>query len=466
MGLVHHAWHDGWGVDVAIKHPRPVFLANPEGIRGFMDEIERWAQIGMHPNVVTCYYAKLIDGLPCAVAEYVDGGSLQDAIGTQALYSGPEGEVLARTLTIAAGSAWGLAHAHANGLMHCDMKPGNILLAAAGTAKITDFGLSRRLAPAGEVTASAGLTPAYASPEQLRSEGLSPATDAWSWAASILEIFTGGRRWNEGPVCGAVLDEFIQEGAKSPGLPAMPERLANLLRCCFHSKATVRLSDFAAIAEEVCGAYQDIFGEPCPALAPDRALRSADSLNNQAVSRYDIGERGKANKLLAGALALDPLHPEANYNQAIMTFVEAGGFHSGVFDRLALVARYDLGDYRPLLYSACLHLLGGDKRQANAARARAYDVAHGENCEMIAHLWARTSAGFKQLVLAPPISGEDVAYHLARFDRLMEKTEAALADHRLNDAQRYLLMSGDIPGYARHPRRRALLAKANHSGTP
>ena len=78
-------------------------------------------------------------------------------------------------------------------------------------------------------------------------------------------------------------------------------------------------------------------------------------------------------------------------------------------------------------------------------------------------LWNLSQQRKLNLILSPPISGEDLALDAERFGRLMTKSEAALEEQRYDDADRYLLMSGDIPGFARHPRRRKLLAQRHNS---
>jgi hypothetical protein len=65
--------------------------------------------------------------------------------------------------------------------------------------------------------------------------------------------------------------------------------------------------------------------------------------------------------------------------------------------------------------------------------------------------------------LAPPTSGEAFGFDMDRFHRLVGKAEEALREKRDDDARRYLLMSGDIPGFARHPRRRRLLAQLENT---
>ncbi len=69
---------------------------------------------------------------------------------------------MARILTVAVQMAWGLEHAHESGLIHCDMKPGNVLMADDGTAKITDFGLAKARNLSGETGSAKGWAEAYA----------------------------------------------------------------------------------------------------------------------------------------------------------------------------------------------------------------------------------------------------------------------------------------------------------------
>jgi serine/threonine protein kinase len=154
MGRVYRVRHRGWGLDLAVKAPLPSVLEAAGGADLFEREAETWVNLGLHPHVVTCHYVRRTDGLPLVFAEYMDGGSLHDAIRARRLDSA---EAL---LDVAIQFAWGLHHAHEQGLVHRDVKPANVMLAADGVAKVTDFGLARArsarvLAPAG---AAAGHT--------------------------------------------------------------------------------------------------------------------------------------------------------------------------------------------------------------------------------------------------------------------------------------------------------------------
>lgn len=457
MGLVHRARHLHWNIDVAIKHPRREFLRTQGQLAEFQNECSTWSSLGLEPFVATCYYSREIQGLPCVVAEYLPGGSLQDAIQSRDLYRGDDEESLSRMMTIAASTAWGLSRAHRARLIHCDVKPGNMLLTEHGTAKVSDFGLAVAFRPSRPDAKAAGLTVAFASPEQTRGETLTPSADVWSWAASMLAMFTGGVTWENGAACGAALRQFIDDGSKAYRIPSIPESFAELLRECFQFSPDTRISDFDQIAERVCQCHEDLFGETCAVSKPDLELISADSLNNRAVSRFDLCDIPEVHRLLDEAMMVDPLHLESNFNSALLGYSASGKVSQIFIERMSEVASYELREYRPRIYRACLLNLDGKTREATISLEKARKIASAHEVTEIDRLWHLSITKKLNLVLAPPISGEDFAHDSERFQRLMSKTETAIREGRLGDAKRYLLMSGDIPGFSRHPRRRRLL---------
>src|ERR1700761_3501505 len=115
MGVVHRVHHRGWNMDLAVKTPRPELVSSPQQVADFETEAETWVGLGLHPHIVSCVYVRRLDGLPRVFAEWVDGGSLRDAIdppkdaiGPGRLYEGSSQEVLARILDVAIQFAWGL----------------------------------------------------------------------------------------------------------------------------------------------------------------------------------------------------------------------------------------------------------------------------------------------------------------------------------------------------------------------
>ncbi len=459
MGIVYLARHTLWNIDVAIKHPRPEFLRSQNQIDDFLKECATWASLGMDPYVTTCFYSRVLAGMPCVVSEFLPGGSLQDAIHSKDLYKDDENNCLSRLLTIAASSAWGLMRAHQTQLLHCDVKPGNMLLTNYGTAKISDFGLAVSFRPTELEVKAKGLTVAFSSPEQIRGESLTTAADVWSWAGSMLAMFAGGLTWENGAACGAALSQFVDDGAKAYRIPSMPALFAELLSDCLKYSPTERIRNFEQIALRICEIYEEIFEESCPAQRQDIELISADSLNNRAVSHYDLGETSKVHQLLNDALAIDLLHPESNFNLALIGYYSNKNIPESFLLNLKNVTKFEEGEYRPWLYLACLANLTGRPKDAAVYLEKATKIDQFQNAQEIEQMWGLSLDRKSNLVLSPPISGEDLAYDSVRFTRLMTKAEQAISESRIDDAQRYLMMSGDIPNFGRHPRRRRLLEK-------
>jgi WD40 repeat protein/serine/threonine protein kinase len=323
MGKVYKVRHLGWDVDLAVKSPRPQEIGKPGAAENFEREAETWVNLGLHPNIVSCYYVRRLGGLPRVFAECIDGGSLQDWIKQERIAS------VGEALDVAIQFAWGLHYSHERGLTHQDIKPANVMMTSSGVAKVTDFGLARARigamaeqgpAPAGAKEAlvtAGGMTPAYCSPEQAQRAALSRKTDIWSWAVSILEMFTGEVTWMSGAVADSALDEFISQGAKGKSQVAMPDSLAELLKWCLNRDPSSRpatMMDVASVLKEI---YRKQTGIPYPRreIKPGKAV--ADSLNNRAVSLLDLGKGKEAEKLWDEALKAQPHHPESTFNLGV-----------------------------------------------------------------------------------------------------------------------------------------------------
>ena len=143
MGSVWRVHHSGWNTDLAMKRPQPRFFSEGSEARkaGFIAECENWINLGLHPNIVSCYYVREIGGVPTVFSEWMDGGSLKDAIQSGRLYRGTG--LRKRLIDIAIQSARGLRYSHENGLLHQDIKPGNLLLTRGWDVKVADFGLAK-----------------------------------------------------------------------------------------------------------------------------------------------------------------------------------------------------------------------------------------------------------------------------------------------------------------------------------
>lgn len=318
MGRVYKVRHQGWRVDLAVKTPLPEAVQALGGPEDFEREAQTWVSLGLHPHVVSCYYVRRVDGLPRVFIEYVDGGSLLDAI--------QEGRLdnTEAVLDVAIQCAWGLHFAHERGLVHRDVKPANFLLAADGTVKVTDFGLAGAKSwsselPAAEgasiVTRGSGGTPAYMSPEQFAGQTLNRRTDVWSWALCVLEMFCGERTWKTGRQASEALRKFRAEPDALVSPVRMPDAVAELLQRSFEENPEARPRTLADAATVLREAYAEAVGRPYARPEPRAGVETADSLNNRAASLLDLGRADEADALWTSALALSPQHLESALNR-------------------------------------------------------------------------------------------------------------------------------------------------------
>jgi eukaryotic-like serine/threonine-protein kinase len=178
-----------------------------------------------HPAICQLYDYGEADGRPYIVLEYLPGGNLEDRLASEKPL--PDDE----TARIAGEVASGLAHAHERGLVHRDIKPGNVLFDEEGAAKITDFGIARVL-DASTLTEAGTLlgTAAYISPEQARGERATPASDVYSFGVILYRMLTGRLPFEaQSPLELAAMHESAEpptiESLRSDAPPAL-ERVA------------------------------------------------------------------------------------------------------------------------------------------------------------------------------------------------------------------------------------------------
>ncbi|GAA2575286.1 hypothetical protein GCM10010435_58950 [Winogradskya consettensis] len=325
MGTVYHVSHLGWDIDLAIKVAKEV---TPQRVDLFAREAETWVRLGLHPHTVSCAYVRRYEDAPLVFAEWVAGGTLEQAITKRRLYRGDDRDVLRRLLGVVVQFAWGLRHAHDSGLIHQDLKPSNVLLTEEpdSTVKITDFGLARaRAVAAGAAPARPGstlavtgaglFTPAYRSPEQGQGAAtLTKATDIWSWAITVFEIFAGTTPLQAGENAHTFFAAWLVDDQRDTSIPAMPARLAALLRRCFETdprRRTVRMDE--AISE-LLAIYRAEIGSPYDREEPSAAALRADQNNNRALSLLDLGRPDDARHAWEEALAAEPYHRHSVYN--------------------------------------------------------------------------------------------------------------------------------------------------------
>lgn len=228
MGEVYRARDSRLQRDVAIKILRSGLLVDEDARHRFRNEALALARLN-HPNIAVVYDVGEHEGTDYLVMEYVSGPSL-----AWKLDSGPLS--LAEALALGVEIADALEEAHAQGVVHRDLKPGNVALTAKGHAKVLDFGLAKLLEPARETTLSElGQTRGpigtllYMSPEQAEGLPIDARTDLWSLGAILYESLAGNPPF-DGNSTVAVLHAVTSEKVKNvrelrPDASAQTERI-------------------------------------------------------------------------------------------------------------------------------------------------------------------------------------------------------------------------------------------------
>ncbi len=169
---------------VAIKLLHNRYATDPAFQRRFAREAQNASRLS-HPNIVGVLDSGSADGRPYIVMEYVPGRSLEDLISSERLL--PE-----RAAEIVGDVALALDYAHSRGLVHRDVKPGNILIDPQGQVKVTDFGIARAV-DAQDATQTAAVfgTAAYCAPEQAQGFEVDRRTDVYALGVVLYELLTG-----------------------------------------------------------------------------------------------------------------------------------------------------------------------------------------------------------------------------------------------------------------------------------
>jgi beta-lactam-binding protein with PASTA domain/tRNA A-37 threonylcarbamoyl transferase component Bud32 len=218
MAEVHHGRDVRLGREVAIKVLRADLARDPSFQARFRREAQAAAALN-HPSIVAVYdTGDETPGTgpnghaPYIVMEYVDGQTLRDVLKAEGRLH-PQ-----RAMEIAADICSALDFSHRTGIVHRDIKPGNVMITRAGTIKVMDFGIARAIADnAATMTATQAVigTAQYLSPEQARGEPVDARSDVYSLGCLLYELLTGHPPFTgDSPV--AVAYQHVRENATPP----------------------------------------------------------------------------------------------------------------------------------------------------------------------------------------------------------------------------------------------------------
>jgi serine/threonine protein kinase/tetratricopeptide (TPR) repeat protein len=249
MGVIYRARQRHSRRIVALKRILSYHADSQDTLMRFRREAEAAANLD-HPNILPIYeVSESHDGLPFFSMKFAGGGSLLEA--APALRSDPR-----RAIALMVKVAHAVQYAHEQGILHRDLKPGNILLDGRGEPMVSDFGLAKWLEPTGRATQTPSIfgTPGYIAPEQVKGpEGkLTPASDVYSLGAVLFDLLTG-----RPPFTGEHALKTIQQAAEKPApklrtlAPGLDRDLETICAKCLERESNARYRSAGELAEDL-----------------------------------------------------------------------------------------------------------------------------------------------------------------------------------------------------------------------
>ncbi|MCZ7545694.1 MAG: protein kinase [Anaerolineae bacterium] len=292
MARVYKVWDDERAAYLAMKLLRGDFAEDRDFVRRFKQEADTLERL-KHPNIVRFYGLEQDRHFVFMLMDFVDGITLRRLI-----FNRGEPLSLREVLRYLDPIAAALHYAHAQGVVHCDVKPGNVLINRQGTVLVTDFGVAR-IAETSTVTMTAVGTPAYMSPEQCRGQDPTPASDVYSLGITLFEMVTGGERpftgdvsTLPGPRPERVRWEQIYAPPPSPRRfnPALPDTVEQVILRCLAKQPEMRWEGPLAVLD-----------------ATEQAVRLAEGGRSQVGgSLFGVGRRAKPENDTTASLPVGP----------------------------------------------------------------------------------------------------------------------------------------------------------------
>jgi serine/threonine-protein kinase len=276
MGVVYLAGDTKLDRPVAVKSMPPELQSDPAARMRFGREAKLLASLN-HPNIAIIHdIIEQGDGTGYLILEYIEGETLAERIARKPLR-------LEQALSFGRQIAEAVSAAHENGVVHRDLKPGNIKITPDGRAKVLDFGLAKASASQGKpvdatVTQPGRImgTPAYMSPEQARGQPADHRTDVWSFGCIMYEMLTGHVPF-EGETATDTLARIIEREPDWGTLPqGTPTNMRVLLRRCLEKDPQRRLRDIGDAGIEISETLIPPAVEPPAASPPTEGPRKWD----------------------------------------------------------------------------------------------------------------------------------------------------------------------------------------------
>ena len=306
MAEVHRGRDLRLGREVAVKVLRQDLARDPSSQVRFRREAQAAASLN-HPAIVAVYDTgedrTATGATPYIVMEYVEGETLRDVIRREGRVA-PE-----RAMSLAADICAALDFSHRNGIVHRDVKPGNVMITPQGTVKVMDFGIARAVSDsAATMTSTAAVigTAQYLSPEQARGEGVDARSDVYSAGCLLYELVTGTPPFTgDSPV--AVAYQHVREDPRTPSSinPEIPSELDAILLKAMSKNPANRYQSAAEMRADLLRAVAGQRVEATPVMSDAEKT----TIINGGVAGYDdawddaADRKRRRNRLIALVVA-------------------------------------------------------------------------------------------------------------------------------------------------------------------
>ena len=313
MGEVYQARHTHFGHLIAIKALLPG-QTDSSTLRRFYGEASIQASL-RHPGVAEYLGFYEHQGRPCILMEYVNGETIADILRRRGIFAPKEAIVILSSVAEVA------AHFHGLGVVHRDIKSSNIKITSTANVKILDFGIARFQSTRYTTTGTVVGTPAVLSPEQVRGNTATPATDVWQLGVLAYEMLTGTL-----PFQGDNLTELYARILNAPYRPISdfqpaPSKLEKIVTCCLQKDPRKRFASGKELVDALDHLQQEsrvVSAKPKTGSSPSTSIRLRVAVLWTAAVLSLVVVAALAFRLLEGTTDLQDVHASTESKTVIV----------------------------------------------------------------------------------------------------------------------------------------------------